>query len=117
MGLGSIRGDLDQFVFEVKEAVKARKAAIAKMKKVVKKDEDINVDALKNTINNLRDRNAELIGVMYEKNDEIKDANNEIAILKKMLMDAKFEIENLKKTNDDLMIYKELVEDDHAEVA
>lgn len=111
-----------QMAFEAAEEVKVRKVAIAKMNeskkvvKVVKVVEEVNVDTLKNTINNLRDRNGELFGMVSKKSNEIKDANNEIAILKKMLMDAKFEIENLKKVNDDLVIYKELVED-YAEVA
>lgn len=80
--------------------------------KVEKKDDTVNVDALMDSINNLRTRNSELVSKVGKMKSEIKSANDEIASLKKMLEMATLKIAELEDANEELSIYKELVEEE-----
>lgn len=77
-----------------------------------KKVESPSVDVLLTTINNLRTRNSELVSKVGKMKNEIKSANDEIASLKKMLEMATLKIAELEDANEELSIYKELVEED-----
>lgn len=80
--------------------------------KVEKKADTVNVDALMASINNLRMRNSELVSQVGKMKNEIKSANDEIAELKKMLEIATLKIAELEDANQELSIYKELVEEE-----
>ena len=80
--------------------------------KVEKKADTVNVDALMSSINNLRMRNSELVSHVGKMKNEIKSANDEIASLKKMLELATLKIAELEDANEELSIYKEMVEEE-----
>lgn len=80
--------------------------------KVEKKVETMNVDSLMTSINNLRNRNSELINEVNKFKNEVKVANDEIASLKKMLEMATLKIAELEDANQELSIYKEMVEEE-----
>lgn len=80
--------------------------------KVEKKVDTVNVDALLASINNLRMRNSELVSHVGKMKNEIKSANDRIASLKKMLELATLKIAELEDANQELSIYKELVEEE-----
>lgn len=80
--------------------------------KVEKKVETMNVDALLASINKLRNRNSELINEVNKFKNEVKVANDEIASLKMMLALANARIASLEKDNEELAIYKEMVEEE-----
>ena len=121
---GSSTPEFDWFANEVHDFVEnihERKIAIIRDKKRVKKMKDeekrknynmVNVDSLMTSINNLRTRNSELVSKVGKMNGEIKSANDRIAELEKMLELAKLKIAELEDANEELSIYKELVEDE-----
>ena len=80
--------------------------------KVEKKDDNVNVDALMASINNLRTRNSELVSQVGKMKNEIKSANDRIAELENMLEMATLKIAELEDANEELSIYKELVEEE-----
>lgn len=80
-------------------------------KKRMKKDE-ANADSLKDALNNLRTRNSELISKVGKMKGEINSANDRIAELEKMLELATLKIAELEDANEELSIYKEMVEDE-----
>lgn len=91
-------------------AKKLRKNAETKVEK--KMNNTVNVDSLMASINNLRTRNSELVSKVGKMNGEIKYANDEIASLKKMLEMATLKIAELEDANEELSIYKEMVEEE-----
>lgn len=103
---------------KVVENIRQRKLELAKKlrknveTKVEKKDDAVNVEALMASINNLRMRNSELVSQVGKMKSEIKSANDEIASLKKMLEIATLKIAELEDANQELSIYKELVEEE-----
>ena len=103
---------------KVVDNIRQRKLTLAKklMKKdetkVEKKADTVNVEALMTSINNLRTRNSELVSKVAKMNGEIKYANDRIAELEKMLELATLKIAELEDANEELSIYKELVEDE-----
>ena len=86
------------------------------MKKVNEEEKEnadtVNVEALMTSINNLRTRNSELVSKVGKMKNEIKSANDRIAELEKMLDLATLKIAELEDANEELSIYKELVEDE-----
>ena len=80
--------------------------------KVEKKADTVNVEALMTSINNLRTRNSELVSKVGKMKNEIKSANDEIASLEMMLALANARIASLEKDNEELAIYKEMVEEE-----
>ena len=77
-----------------------------------KQNNNVNVDSLIASINNLRTRNSELVSQVGKMKSEIKSANDEIASLKKMLEMATLKIAELEDANEELSIYKEMVEEE-----
>lgn len=100
---------------KVVSGIHQRKIELAKMadrKKVDKKADNVNVEALMTSINKLRTRNSELIYNVGKMKGEIKSANDRIAELEKMLELATLKIAELEDANEELSIYRELVEDE-----
>lgn len=81
-------------------------------KVIEKKVETMNVDAILASLNNVRNRNAELVHEVSKTKNEVKVANDEIASLKTMLALAYEKIASLEKDNEELAIYKEMVEEE-----
>lgn len=92
----------------------AEKRANKKMRDEENKKQNhmVNADSLMTSINNLRNRNSELINEVNKFKNEVKVANDEIASLKKMLEMATLKIAELEDENDELAIYKEMVEEE-----
>ena len=104
-------------VHDFVENIHERKIAIIMDKKMKdeekrKNDNMVNVDSLITSINNLRTRNSELVSKVGKMRGEIKSANDRIAELEKMLELATMKIAELEDANEELSIYKELVEDE-----
>ena len=104
---------------KVVENIRQRKLTLAKKVEKKMKDEEkrkhdnmVNVDSLMTSINNLRMRNSELVSKVGKMKGEIKYANDRIAELEKMLELATMKIAELEDANEELSIYKELVEDE-----
>ena len=91
-------------------AKKLRKNAETKVEK--KMNNTVNVDDLMASINKLRTRNSELVSNVGKMKSEIKSANDEIASLKNLLEMATLKIAELEDANEELSIYKEMVEEE-----
>ena len=106
--------DFVEKIHERKNAIIMEKKRVKKMKDEEKRKHDnmVNVDSLMTSINNLRTRNSELVSKVGRMKGEIKSANDRIAELEKMLELATMKIAELEDANEELSIYKELVEDE-----
>ena len=110
----NVAHDFVENIHKRKIAIMDEKRAEKKMRDEEKRKHDnmVNVDSLMTSINNLRTRNSELVYKVGKMKGEIKSANDRIAELEKMLELATLKIAELEDANEELSIYKELVEDE-----
>ena len=94
-----------------REAAKAKRDAAKAKRESAKKEEAKRNAPMKNMVNGFKNKISSLEIAIYNRNNIITKKDDEIVALKKRIASLALEIEQVRNENDELAIYKELVEE------